>query len=778
MSISKASDLFEVAASSLGDIAMLDNGAAGFVVPEYQRQYDWSDEHIMRLYVDTLNGLSRLSETKKSDKSSAFTFLGTIILTKDCSKEYEFTGDSLEVVDGQQRLTTLAIFASAICELIRIERDKLDFNLIEQNVSSWLEDEANSRLLELYGFVIGSQLVRPNERFPFPKIVRKGDFRGRTPGTSEYKSPVGMLLYKFADYFVSEDCTWKLPDLGNSTAAKKLLTNFENIRELIGKINDYDFYEDTECSIFDIKCIKRVGCKELLERLAILQHDSEKNKALDYVINSTITHNFVRLLVFSAYFCNYIILTRVSVEEESSAFDIFDALNSTGEPLTALETLKPSVVKFENDSKPNKSYVGSESEESFRVISECLDERFPDTSRKQLETKEVVITFALYMLGEKLSKDLAEQRRFLRSNFQNVMSNGIRSARYYLESLAKIAKFRKYYWDESGIRELNKFHGNHILEEIQFLMLFLREMNTSLSLPVLARYWNMSRPSSCEQDSLKVLKAVVAFLVLRRAATGTTATIDSDFRAIMEEVKSGGNAGKIRLGLCAGLQQNNELISAQELKEGLVALLLKKLGTLKRENWIEMVADNPLYEQSKPLTRFMLLAAAHQSLPAQDEHGIWVRESVRESHQRDFLCKDRWKDPNYKTVEHVAPKSINIGEWEENLESDKLRHTLGNLVLLPGKENLIASNHSWEMKKFLYQAFTTQTNEELSEVIELANESKHKFPDKTISALRDGTRLPILESLKYVDSWSATTVKARSKNIASLTWEIVRPWLE
>ena len=757
---------------------MLNNGAAGFVVPEYQREYDWSNDHIERLYFDTLNGLKRFSEMRKSDESSAFTFLGTIILIKDNNREPDFTGESLEVVDGQQRLTTLAIFASAICESIRIERSKIDLNLIANNVSNWLEDEANHRLLELYGFIVGSQLVRPNESFPFPRIVRKGDFRGRTPGSLEYISPVGKLLYKFADFFNSDQVSWDLPDLGDSRAGKKIRENFESIRKLIGQINDPDYYEDTECNIFEIQQIKTAGCKSLLERIAILRDESEKNKALDYVIKNEDIHNYVRLLVFSAYFYNYIVLTRVIVEEESAAFDIFDALNTTGEPLTALETLKPSVVKFENETKPNRSYIGSDSENYFNLIGECLDERFPDTSKKQLETKEVVITFALYTVGVRLSKDLAAQRRFLRSNYQNAKNSGAGPARFYLESLAKIAMFRRYYWNEDGIRDLSQFHGNDILLEIQFLAGFLYEMKTSLVLPILARYWNENRPSSNESGFLQVLKALVAFLVIRRAATGSTATIDSDFRSIMEEPRSNGGESSSKLGLCVGIMENRPALSIGDLKEGLKSFLLKKLGTLSQDRWVDRVIENPLYDQSRPLTKFMLLSAAHQSLPTNDGSGTWIRESVRESHERNFFCRSIWKESNYETVEHIAPKSMNDGDWNKDLSSENLRSTLGNLILLPGKENLIASNHSWNMKNLLYKAFTAETEEELASIIETAKNTGNHFPEKTVRVLREGKRLPILEPLKDVGEWSADIVEGRSRNIAMLTWDIVRPWLD
>jgi uncharacterized protein with ParB-like and HNH nuclease domain len=67
-------------------------------VPPYQREYAWGAEEIEQLFAD-------FSNAKSENKDY---FLGTIVtINQPLSK-------ILEIVDGQQRLTTTAIFIAAI----------------------------------------------------------------------------------------------------------------------------------------------------------------------------------------------------------------------------------------------------------------------------------------------------------------------------------------------------------------------------------------------------------------------------------------------------------------------------------------------------------------------------------------------------------------------------------------------------------------------------------------------------------------------------------------
>ena len=104
-------ELFKAEAITLNDIS--DSHEIGFKIPDYQREYQWDNEKILRLYWDILNGLYRLTESKSgTPNTGVYTFLGAIILVKQDRKFVEptFRGTSLEVIDGQQRLTTLVLW--------------------------------------------------------------------------------------------------------------------------------------------------------------------------------------------------------------------------------------------------------------------------------------------------------------------------------------------------------------------------------------------------------------------------------------------------------------------------------------------------------------------------------------------------------------------------------------------------------------------------------------------------------------------------------------------
>ena len=70
-------------------------------------------------------------------------------------------------------------------------------------------------------------------------------------------------------------------------------------------------------------------------------------------------------------------------------------------------------------------------------------------------------------------------------------------------------------------------------------------MRTSLVLPLLLRYWNSDLKNVGEVQFASVLKSVIAFLLIRRAATGNTAGIDGDFRAVMAPSEDGVQAGNL-----------------------------------------------------------------------------------------------------------------------------------------------------------------------------------------------------------------------------------------
>jgi uncharacterized protein with ParB-like and HNH nuclease domain len=86
-----------------------------YVVPIYQRNYAWSELQIEQLIEDILN-----------NKNENY-FLGTLIVNRN--------GDKLEVIDGQQRLTTLFLLLKA-----------LDYNILDTSLRFEAREKSNYAL--------------------------------------------------------------------------------------------------------------------------------------------------------------------------------------------------------------------------------------------------------------------------------------------------------------------------------------------------------------------------------------------------------------------------------------------------------------------------------------------------------------------------------------------------------------------------------------------------------------------------------------------------------
>lgn len=769
----KIENLFEAKAASPSETAMLYNGGIGFRVPEYQRQYDWSGDNINRLFYDCLSGFYRLGTSPNAD---AFTFLGTLILVEEDTKEPDFAGTSVAIVDGQQRLTTLTLIACALTESIRKHAEKLGALSLDSQVKLWLEAEVDARLEELFVSAIGLQNIRGRKTFPFPRIIRAEDSRGRSKTTSEYRSPLAKFLDAFSDYVDRDDVEFVPPALGSGVDAKKLALNYQHIKGLITSLNDAEWYEDTECEQVLIADVGREGYRGLLQRLDDLIADVPKrDKALSLVGKSADCHSLVRTLLFGSYFSNCIVLTRVKTTDESAAFDIFDALNTTGEPLTALETLKPRVIAYE---KSRGGFGGAVSEVAINRITAAVDDKYVETSKKQSETKDLIVSFALLLDGTKLPENLAAQRNFLRTRYDKATATSPGRAESFVSSLADMAEFRSFYWTQEGIEELARFHSPSTVDQAQLLMAVIRDMKTKLALPILARYWSADLKKNGEADFINVLKAETAFLVIRRAASGGTSGIDTDFRAIMAPAVGPGSSKKF--GLCAGVDHANKLLSVGELKAAFRTLLSSgRYKITDKEAWVGQVVDNPLYQQSRELVRFMMLIAAHQAAPSTDEPGCWNKAGIKvSSHTNDFLNFKTWRSELYETVEHVAPDSDRKSQWDDDIyKNNILRHSVGNLCLLPKKENSAIGSDSWSKKRAFYLALTESTPSEQQKRIDEATALGISFSKKTAELLKSGERLSLLDPLRDVEKWTKDVIEARGKNIASLTWDYLWPWL-
>nr|WP_280558528.1 DUF262 domain-containing HNH endonuclease family protein [Clostridium perfringens] len=94
-----------------------------FEIPDYQRAYSWTKENLKQLVEDIGESveLNKARGNKEFDQYEPY-FLGSIVL---CSKEYKDDGCGIyDVIDGQQRLTSIIMLIAAIRDLIDNEEYK------------------------------------------------------------------------------------------------------------------------------------------------------------------------------------------------------------------------------------------------------------------------------------------------------------------------------------------------------------------------------------------------------------------------------------------------------------------------------------------------------------------------------------------------------------------------------------------------------------------------------------------------------------------------------
>ena len=234
--------------------------------------------------------------------------------------------------------------------------------------------------------VFGGQKIGNREYYPFPRIVRSEDHRADESKIEEIKSGIAKFLVAF-EKFISDESKieFQIPDPGDSYEGKKIKENFRTIREFCEHLNDKKWYEDNDCKLVSPKSFSYGGYNKLWGKLRDSFGDDDPSSELSKINNHSQAkvHSYFRTLMLAAYFCKCIAVTIVVTEDGDAAFDIFDALNTTGEPLTALETLKPKVIQTENKQRDRK-YEGSI---AFGEIDEIMEKDHPERKKNRMRRK-------------------------------------------------------------------------------------------------------------------------------------------------------------------------------------------------------------------------------------------------------------------------------------------------------------------------------------------------------------------------------------------------------
>jgi hypothetical protein len=151
---------------------------------------------------------------------------------------------------------------------------------------------------------------------------------------------------------------------------------------------------------------------------------------------------------------------------------------------------------------------------------------------KHKATSKLLIPFALAESGDKLSKRLSDQRRYLKDKFDRLP--GVADKREFVKHLAHTAMFIRHLWldDRNGIPELPD--ASFPNQSLALLCLdVLRAANHHITIGVLTRFFSQTRSAGVDQLTASIkefqeaILAVTAFFALWRGSRLGTAKIDS-----------------------------------------------------------------------------------------------------------------------------------------------------------------------------------------------------------------------------------------------------------
>lgn len=779
----QAKEIFEAQSKSLREL-LSDNGL-GLYLPPYQRPYGWGKDKVEKLLDDTLHGLKNLGEAPDS-----FTFLGTVITIHDVNHvtvqpivRPEVPSKVLTVIDGQQRLSSLLLLLVSLHNLIRQQSWKV--------FKGKTPTSADAAQVALYSETINILQMLGTafyERHNFgttpiyPRLIRAFvDQWAKDSKNKLYESPIANLLYTYAVMADSEPPSAKPSDF--KPKARPMVGEGEE--DLIKR------FSETRTALTKLALRKQVEELEDLPPLSVLAKDIEFQRAL---FNHELDPGLcmwlkelqdeseavlMRLVMMAAYVLNRIALTVVQGKNEDYAFTIFESLNTTGEPLTAFETFLPRVVM----AKGIDVYQDSEEHAYMMAVQSYLD-RFGVGEKLQNATRELLVTFALAETGKKLSKRLPDQRVYMKDTFdRHADSDEERMA--YLRHLSYTATFVGTTWDplKGSPRLLAGLPAAAMTDTVKLCLAFLEDLNHTIAIAPLVRFYSEAvHAEEGEERDKRVaefetaIKAITAFTVFWRATRRGTGNIDSQYRAVMAGDPLTGIGPLARQWADPDRKEPKPSVDAEALKKELAARLSstdEKYGGIPNlASFLAAASALPLYTISKPLTRFLLLAAYHDTIEDADNYGL-----IKPGKAGVAPCftSDGWSDETHFTIEHIAPQQ-RTGGWDESFYSEKeIVHRLGNLVLAPGAANTSLSSRPWEEKKVLYAALGATTTEDAKTIL---NSSSLTFAQSTEDLAAMSRYLPHLRALGQRDAkWDPAFMGARAEVLLRLAYDRLKDWL-
>lgn len=775
----KSLDIFKAEPQSVFDV-ICKRKTTGFYMPAYQRPYSWEESHIRDLFSDCENVFRNLL-----DSHDAIIFLGSILSVDDSIAltiyplvKRDKPEEIKLIIDGQQRLSTLMLIILCINERLRILLPSL-----KKAINSEQDEEIKDVLDELRQVVSQLEIDTSNtvvettaehEVYKYlPKIIRSQvDCWGRSEKNALYDSPIAELLYVYQRHIMEQrdNSVFKPLDLSlMSTSAKRVVNNVKEIRKQLDCVQKgFQFqFPDSETE-------EKINISDLVdvETLDVcLDFPVDKNLALVAESYPKVAE-VIYIAVFAKFLLHRVCLTYVEVNNESYAFDMFEALNTTGEPLTAIETFVPKAIEFIG--KKRKEGAPEEELEAAMDVLNSITERFEniiDSKEKNLKTKALILAFVRAFEGKVKVTSLRDQRDAMLKSYENCDYDlkGV-----YLSQLATSANFLFDHW-QVVVPNVGKLVDSSVLDISNLCLRYLVDMKHDIVQSLLIQFILIDEKFEAtgteHSDFAKVLKSVTAFSVLWRAMSGGADGIDAVYKKLHERGVNADQKGfTLGHGSLTSDRFNPDIIN-QFFREELVNKIITK-GSPKDtvdEKWLDICSKQQILTKPKSI-KMLLLAGLHGVELEGVNHQISNKLST------DFLTTTMWELISRKNaIKKVFNGGSTEGWGDEEIANPEIYNKIGN-ILIDVRDGVSSSNSpSWyNLKQHLLQALANDSINDIEDILSSeCHISEHAKSHASVLMLEKK-----FGDITFADKWGKQQIDERSSLLLSNAWRNLTKWLD
>lgn len=740
----------------------LNQSGQGLYIPLYQRDYSWDSDNIEQLLEDLTRGIQRIASGEVSDDNKEIRFLGTIITVVEPNRNHIYPVEIQAVpsrieklIDGQQRVSTIALMATLLTKRLTEIKSKVKpnnpiYDQINEICNIWIDQ----KLASIFSFDLGRGTPRLK-----PKIIRGAkDYWTRTDKVDiAYKSELSNFLGHFIKAYSDKT---SFPCLTKEKYGNTLLyQNGRRIESWLKKTVSTAHEEQNDDDFSNAEEILAHFSQDHLwefERPDLVEIIKEKDFS-DKKTNSYILCELVQTLSVCHYLLDRCCFTIIQPTDDDWAFDMFQSLNATGTPLTAIETFKPTVVNTV-DGEAGHQFKDSESDKSFKKVENFLSDA-TTAAQKNKRTNDYLTSFFVAYDGRTMSTHFSYQRKVLNNVYESLTA--FEEKEKFVKKMGSYAEFYQN-WIKYDGKDNSTFPsiGSSVDADLaSMLILFLKASNHKMAITILGSIYNLvieQKPESVE-SFICIVKAVAAYYFLWRSAYSNSG-LDSTYREFFKK---------------------NKFISVDVVKTYLKDVLRnREIDTL--DSWKSKAINYLKYDSTgKEVIRLALLVAAHDTIPDETNKGLI---KVGRDGCSKYLSLDKWLSPDLKTIEHIAPQSNKNDMWDEAIYDTYIEpfQSLGNLTLLPQDINSSAGNKGWKEKLLYYQSVAEKDPAKISEIETRALALGITLNASTLELLKGShfnEHLSSISTLSADDSWNKELVDKRTDVMLDIIWNRVSQWI-